>query len=156
MAELTSRVAELDALMFEIAPLHPAAQAPVLRFRGSLTDRSGRPSTRKRGLDLIDQGTGLEVSGRHEGQVVGRIPTLEEIHAERLIKRGYALHGSQDRSPVGVDLIGLSEGQLREDMARCVVGPSDLLKNDFLFAPDFLGVEERVLDRVGEHIDSGQ
>jgi len=128
----------------------------MARFGGSVSYDTGWLRTFKCGLDLIDERPCIEVSGRYDGEVVRCIPALKKVETPGMVQGGHALHAPKNGSSVGVNPIGFSKGEFRENMPRSVICPSNLLKDDILFAPNFIGVKEGMPDCVGEYIHSNR
>ena len=49
--------------------------------------------------------------------------------------------------------VALAEGEVAEDVARCVVRAADLFEDDLAFAPDFVFVEDREAHRIDQHVE---
>ena len=130
------------------------AQRRLRGLGGALADGRAPGRVAEGGLHPRQHRVGVEVAGRHHHQVLGRVPAAVERAHLLAVEGGDTLRCSEDggarsRAPGR----RRREEGVREHVVRVVLGAPDLLEHHLHLAGDLVRVEDRVLHRIGQHVE---
>ena len=153
MAEFDGAPGEVETGALERTPQECRPQGGLLRLGRPVPEGLAGLRVCEEGADLLENTGTLEVSDRHHHESVGCVPAMVEA-GELLVGEGRdLLPGAEDRGSIGVNLVGRPEERIREHVVGIVLGGADLLQDDLDLAIDLLGIEDRALDRVRQHLE---